>query len=86
MRSSEKFSPTFQDVFGCLYAAEGWGGEDRGDSDAAVQERFPWKTAGGKGLVITVASHGGLSDGRLTCGRQDLEWPQDSHPRCTHPV
>lgn len=35
--SSLQFSPTFQDVLGCLHTAEGWGGEDGGDSDATVQ-------------------------------------------------
>ena len=31
---------TFQDVLGCLHAAQGWRREDRGDSDAAVQQGF----------------------------------------------
>lgn len=37
MRSSLRFSPTFQDVSGRLHTAEGWGGEDGGDSDATLQ-------------------------------------------------
>lgn len=44
--TSLRFSLTFQDVSGCLHTAEGGGGEDGGDSDATVQQRFAWKTAG----------------------------------------
>lgn len=36
-RRAHEFSLTFQDMFGCLHTAEGWGGEDGGDLNAAVQ-------------------------------------------------
>lgn len=70
-------SLTFQDVLGCLHAAEGGGAEDGGDVDTAVQQRFPWEESGGRGLCVTAASRGGGSDGR---------WPPDFHPSCTPPV